>query len=68
MDSPATDPTVKAENENLAMIYRRHVEFAVGHGVSVHVDLSKSDPNRAVCVRTKIVPSYEVPKTTPPKK
>jgi hypothetical protein len=48
------------------MVYRRHVEFAVGHGVSVHVDASP-DPNRAIRVRTKVVPSYEVPKTMPPK-
>jgi hypothetical protein len=66
IDLAGTDPTVKAENETLAMLYRRHVEFAVGHGVSVHVDVS-SDPNRAVRVRTKVVPSYEVPRTTPPK-
>jgi len=66
IDLAGTDPTVKAENETLAMIYRRQVEFAVGHGVSVHVDVSP-DPSRAVRVRTKVVPSYEVPKTTPPK-
>jgi hypothetical protein len=66
IDLAGTDPTVKAENETLAMLYRRHVEFAVGHGVSVHVDVS-ADPNRAVRVRTKVVPTYEVPKTTPPK-
>jgi len=29
MDLAGTDPTVKAENETLAMIYRRQVEFAV---------------------------------------
>jgi hypothetical protein len=66
IDLAGTDPTVKAENETLAMIYRRQVEFAVGHGVSVHVEVSP-DPNRAVRVRTKVVPIYEVPRTTPPK-
>jgi hypothetical protein len=66
IDLAGTDPTVKAENEMLAMIYRRQVEFAVGHGVSVHVDVSP-DRNRAVRVRTKVVPSYEVPRTMPPK-
>lgn len=60
-----TDPAVKAENDLLSMLYRRHVEFAVGHGVGVHVDVSP-DPNHAVRVRTKVVPAYEVPKTTPP--
>ena len=66
LDLAGTDPTVKDENNTLAMLYRRHVEFAVGHGVSVHVDVSP-DPNRAVRVSTRVVPSYEVPKTTPPK-
>ena len=59
-----TDATVKAENELLAMLYRRHVEFAVGHGIGVHVDVSP-DPNHAVRVRTKVVPSYEVPEDDP---
>ena len=57
---------MKAENDLLAMLYRRHVEFAVGHGIGVHVDVSP-DPNHAVRVRTKIIPTYEVPRTTPPR-
>ena len=60
-----TDPAVKGENDLLAMVYRRQVEFAVGHGIGVHVDVAP-DPTHAVRVRTKVVPSYEVPKTTPP--
>ncbi len=67
IDLSNTDPTIKAENDMLAMIYRRHVEFAVGHGVGVHVDASADDPNRAVRVATKVIPNYEVPKTTPPR-
>lgn len=66
LELTGTDPTAKAENDLLAMLYRRQVEFAVGHGVGVHVDLSP-DPNHAVRVRTKIVPSHEIPKTTPPR-
>lgn len=66
LELSGTDPAVKAENDLLAMLYRRHVEFAVGHGVGVHVDVSH-DPERAVRVRTKVVPAYEVPKTTPPR-
>ena len=65
LELTGTDPAVKSENDILAMLYRRHVEFAVGHGIGVHVDGS-SDLNHAVRVRTKVVPSYEVPKTTPP--
>lgn len=65
LELSGTDPSVKAENEQLGMLYRRHFEFAVGHGVGVHVDVSP-DPNHAVRVRTRIVPTYEIPKTTPP--
>ena len=66
LELSGTDPAVKAENDLLAMLYRRHVEFAVGHGIGVHVDVSP-DPNHAIRVRTKVVPSYEIPKTTPPR-
>ena len=48
------------------MLYRRHVEFAVGHGISIHAEVAKDAPDRAVLVKTTIVPSYEVPRTTPP--
>ena len=47
LELSGTDPAVKAENDLLAMLYRRHVEFAVGHGIGVHVDVSP-DPNHAV--------------------
>ena len=66
LELSGTDPAVKAENDLLAMLYRRHIEFAVGHGVAVHVDVAPHDPNHAIRVRTKIVPSYEIPRTTPP--
>ncbi len=66
MELSGTDPAVKAENDLLAMLYRRHVEFAVGHGVGVHV-IGSTDPNHALSVRTKVVPSYEIPKNTPPR-
>ena len=66
LEFSGTDPAVKAENDLLAMLYRRHVEFAVGHGIGVHVDVSP-DPNHAVRVCTRVVPSYEIPRTTPPR-
>ena len=40
LELTGTDPAVKAENDLLAMLYRHHVEFAVGHGVGVHVEVS----------------------------
>ena len=54
------------EANALAMAYRDHVEFAVGHGVGVHVAVDSSDPRRAFTVRTAATPSWEVPRTDPP--
>jgi len=63
----SVDPATKLEEERLAMLYRRHVEFAVGHGVSVRAEVAPGATDRAVRIRTQVVPSYEVPTTTPPK-
>ena len=55
-----------AERAALAMLYRDKVEFAVGHGVSVHWKLSAERVERAIAVRTQIVPWYDVPVTEAP--
>lgn len=62
----SADPATKLDEERMAMLYRHHVEFAVGHGVSVHAEVAKNSTDQAIMVQTKIVPTYEVPKTTPP--
>ncbi len=54
------------EERLMALLYRHHVEFAVGHGVSVHASVAKDSPDRATHIETVIVPSYEVPRTAPP--
>ncbi len=54
------------EPDHLRLIYRRRVEFAVGHGVAVHAESPANDPMRATGVRTETIPSYEVPVTEPP--
>ena len=59
------DPAVKLEEETMAMLYRHQVEFAVGHGVSVRAKASEN-LDRAVMVKTQIMPEYEVARTTPP--
>ena len=66
IDLPGTDEAYKQENETLAMLYRRHVEFAVGHNIAVHAESDPTTPNRAVRLSSRAVPSYEIPKTTPP--
>ena len=54
------------ERLNLEMIYRRRVEFAVGHGVSVHAEPAPGAPDRAVEVRTRVMPFYDVGVTETP--
>jgi len=54
------------ERSALEMIYRQRVEFAVGHGISVHVKTPVDLPDRAVEVGTTVLPEYEVPITETP--
>jgi hypothetical protein len=45
------------EERLMAMLYRHHVEFAVGHGVSVHVEVSPESSDKATKIETVIVPT-----------
>ncbi|QFP75030.1 DISARM system helicase DrmA [Deinococcus sp. AJ005] len=54
------------EREALEMLYRRQVEFAVGHNTSVTATVDPEDRERAVEVRTSVVPAFEVPVTETP--
>lgn len=54
------------ELQSLDMIYRKDVEFAVGHGISVHISPSEEDCERATEIRTVVMPEYEVPVTETP--
>ncbi|HHM12282.1 MAG TPA: helicase, partial [Planctomycetaceae bacterium] len=59
---PTNDVVVDdPEREHLGLLYRSRVEFAFGHGVSVHAEPSLDDPTRAYEVRTEVIPRYEVP-------
>lgn len=54
------------ERAALAMLYRDQVEFAVGHGVSVHWELSAARVDRAIAVRTQVIPWHDVQVTEAP--
>ena len=54
------------ERTALEMIYRRRVEFAVGHGVSIHASVDAEDSERASEVRTVVMPESEVAVTETP--
>ena len=55
------------EMAQLDLQYRDTVEFAVGHGVGTDVEVSASDPRRAVRAATAVIPSYEVWRTDAPR-
>ena len=62
LDADGNDP----EREALEMVYRKRVEFAVGHGVSVQAETAINNPEQAVEVRTVVIPEFEVQVTETP--
>lgn len=54
------------ERASLEMIYRKQVEFGVGHGVAVHASVDPANVELASEIRTVIMPEYEVPITEVP--
>lgn len=58
--------TVEAEDLSMDMAYRHETEFAVGHGVAVHAQVAPGTSGQAVALTTRVIPDYEVGRTTPP--
>lgn len=54
------------ERASLEMIYRKQVEFGVGHGVAVHASVDPGNVELATDIKTVIMPEYEVPITEVP--
>jgi hypothetical protein len=54
------------EDRRMAMLYRRTVEFAVGHGVAVHATPQPDGWERALEIRTEVIPAYEVERMEAP--
>jgi hypothetical protein len=65
-DPGKLDPVTYEEEQQMAMLYRHCVEFAVGHGVSVEAEPCPGRCDRSARLRTRVVPRYELPQTTPP--
>jgi hypothetical protein len=59
------DPEAR-ERIALEMVYRKRVEFAVGHGVAVHAETDPDNPEHAREVSTVVMPEHEVPITETP--
>ncbi|QUS60718.1 DISARM system helicase DrmA [Synechocystis sp. PCC 7338] len=64
--STKLDDSVRFEQQSLQLLYRNIQEFAVGHNTSIHTDVDPQDKTRAHCLKTSVIPRYEVPQTTPP--
>jgi len=54
------------EEKAMAMLYRRNIGFATGHGISVHAETLPGDSTCAVRLSSRVVPSYDVPLTEAP--
>ena len=63
---PGARMTKPPEEATLELLYRDSVEFATGHGVSVHATPSTIHRGRAQRVQTVIVPRAEVARTEAP--
>lgn len=68
---PAAQRRPIPEDEKMQMLYRRTVEFAVGHGIAVVAEAANTDSaagawDRAECIRTETCPTYEVERMEPP--
>ncbi|MGI8961794.1 MAG: DISARM system helicase DrmA [Bryobacteraceae bacterium] len=64
-DPGKMDPATLAEEQAMNMLYREHLEFAVGHGVSVHTE-SSAVSGRAQGISTSTMPTFEAAQATPP--
>lgn len=60
------DAETWCELQEAERLYRHTLEFAVGHGVSVHAETRAGDLTRALTLETRAVPFHDVPMQTPP--
>ncbi|WP_376796423.1 DISARM system helicase DrmA [Thermogemmatispora sp.] len=63
---PAAGNRSDPEEQQMAMLYRQHLTFAIGHNISVHADILPGDPTRATRLSTSVIPVYEVPPVEAP--
>ena len=60
------DSSVLADEREMEMLYRKHVEFARGHGVGVHCETEPGEPTCARLIKTVVAPVQTVRRVTPP--
>lgn len=59
------NPT-EVEDNIMRMMYRKKIEFAVGHGIAVHSELPQDRWDVAQRVRTVVIPTTEIERMEPP--
>lgn len=57
------DPMTRQQEDHLKLLYRKEVEFAIGHGSACDWDVDQSDFRLARRIWTDPMPSYEVRKS-----
>lgn len=58
---------IDSEDRSMSMLYRRRVEFAIGHGVAVDAQCEAGVWDRAHTIRTRILPTFEVERMEAPR-
>lgn len=66
LDTGRTGDAELSERLSLEMVYRKRVEFAVGHGIAIHAKTAEANTEAAVEIRTVVMPEYEVQVTEAP--
>ena len=61
-----TEELTYVDEQDMAMLYKRNVEFAIGHGIAVHAETPEGVTDRAERMWTEVAPEYEVPIATTP--
>ena len=61
-DPGKSDPVTFAEEQEMAMLYRHHVEFGVGHGVSIHAERPDGVCDKAFRLSTRWSPPTRFPR------
>jgi len=55
------------ERDQLKMLYRDELEYAVGHGAAVHADVTDAARAKAQRLTTRVMPWYDVPQVEAPR-
>lgn len=62
-DADDADPMTRQQEDHLKLLYRKEVEFAIGHGTACDWDVEETDFRCARRIWTDPMPSYEVRKS-----